>query len=76
MSVHADYGAPPDAMAAAMLPHSMTRVTWLLTQKAFSPPAGRKIPFFFTKILHDVQNFCEKEKMSTMLPQANRASIV
>jgi O-antigen ligase len=27
-----------------------------------SPPAGWKIPFFFTKILHKVQNFCEKEK--------------
>jgi hypothetical protein len=27
-----------------------------------SPPAGRKILFFFTEILHSVQNFCEKEK--------------
>jgi len=42
----------------------------LLTQKAFSPPAGWKIPFFFTKILHKVQNFREKEKTSTTLPQA------
>jgi hypothetical protein len=35
-----------------------------------SPPAGRKIPIFFTKILHKVQNFCEKDKKRTMLPQA------
>jgi hypothetical protein len=54
---------------------SLTGVTWVLTQKVFSPPAGRKIPFFFTKMLHNVQHFCNKEKTSTMLPQANRASI-
>jgi hypothetical protein len=35
-----------------------------------SPPAGRKIPFFFTKMLHNVQHFCEKEKKCPMLPQA------
>jgi hypothetical protein len=40
-----------------------------------SPPAGRKSPFFFTKILHKVQNFGEKDKQRTMLPQANRAFI-
>jgi hypothetical protein len=34
------------------------------------PPAGWKIPFFFTKMLHRVQHFCEKDKMCTMLPQA------
>jgi len=34
-----------------------------------SPPAGRKIPDFFTKMLHKVQHFCEKEKKSTMLLQ-------
>jgi len=37
-----------------------------------SPPAGWKSPFFFTKNLHNVQIFCEKQK-STMLPQAKPA---
>jgi hypothetical protein len=37
-----------------------------------SPPGGWKISFFFTKKLHKVQLFCEKEK-STMLPQAKSA---
>jgi len=41
-----------------------------LDERPDSPPAGRKIPFFFTKMLHKVQHFCEKDKDSTMLPQA------
>jgi hypothetical protein len=32
-----------------------------LDERPDAPPAGWKIPFFFTKILHFVQNFCEKE---------------
>ncbi len=40
----------------------LTRLTRLLTRKEISPPAERKIPFFFTKILHFVQNFCEKDQ--------------
>jgi hypothetical protein len=39
------------------------------------PPARRKIPCFFTKMLHKVQHFCEKDKKSTMLPLANQAFI-
>jgi hypothetical protein len=31
---------------------------------------GGRFHIFFTKILHYVQNFCEKEKKCTMLPQA------
>jgi len=35
---------------------------------------GRAEPtIFFTKMLHNVQHFCEKEQKCTMLPQANRA---
>jgi hypothetical protein len=34
-----------------------------LDNRPDSPAAGWKIPFFFTKILHVVQNFCEKEKV-------------
>jgi hypothetical protein len=41
-----------------------------LNERPDSPPAGRKISFFFIKILHCVQNFYEKDKTSTMLPQA------
>jgi hypothetical protein len=41
-----------------------------LDERPDSPPVGWKIPFFFIKILHAVQNFYEKEKKSTMLPQA------
>jgi hypothetical protein len=33
-----------------------------LDNRPDSPPAGWKIPFFFTKMLHNVQHFCEKEK--------------
>jgi hypothetical protein len=33
-----------------------------LNKRPDSPPAGRKIPFFFTKFLHYVQKFCEKGK--------------
>jgi hypothetical protein len=40
-----------------------------------SPPAGWKIPFLFTTILHFVQNCCEQDKQSTMLPQAKQTSI-
>jgi len=29
--------------------------------------------FFFTKMLHYVQHFCEKEMGSSALPEANRA---
>jgi hypothetical protein len=28
---------------------------------------------FFTKMLHNVQHFCEKETISSALPEANRA---
>jgi hypothetical protein len=35
-----------------------------------SPPAGWNGTFFFIKILHAMQNFYEKDKKSTMLPQA------
>jgi hypothetical protein len=52
--------APPTS--ARCVPLSITRLTRLLTRKEISPPAGRKIPFFFTKILHFVQNFCEKDQ--------------
>ncbi len=31
-------------------------------ERSFAPPAGRKILFFFTKNLHVVQIFCEKDK--------------
>jgi hypothetical protein len=41
-----------------------------LDEQPDPPPAGRKIPCFFTKKLHKVQLFCEKDKNSTMLPQA------
>jgi hypothetical protein len=41
-----------------------------LDNRPDSPPAGRKLPFFFTKMLHKVQHFCEKDEQSTMLPQA------
>jgi hypothetical protein len=41
-----------------------------LDKRPDSPPAGRKIPCFFTKMLHVVQHFCEKETERTMLPQA------
>jgi hypothetical protein len=44
-----------------------------LDERPDSPPAGRNGICFFTEILHKVQNFCEKEKRSTMLPQAKRA---
>ena len=54
----------------------VTRVARSLTRKEISPAAGRKIAFFFTRILHFVQNPCEKDKKkSTMLPQANRGFI-
>jgi len=33
---------------------SLTGVTWSLTWHRISPPAGRKIPFFVTKMLHKV----------------------
>jgi hypothetical protein len=37
--------------------------------------AGRaEETIFFTKNLHTVQIFCEKDRSRTMLPQANRAS--
>jgi hypothetical protein len=36
-----------------------------------APPAGRKILFFFTKMLHIVQHFREKDKKYTMLPPAS-----
>jgi|GEM_PF-2657054 len=39
-------------------------------RQGISPPAGRKQLFLFTKILHEVQNFCEQDKKGTMLPQA------
>ncbi len=40
----------------------LTRVTRSLPRQDVSPPAGRKIPFFFTQMLHRVQYLCEKEK--------------
>jgi len=41
-----------------------------LDNRPDSPLVGWKIPFFFTKMLHNVQHFCEKDKKCTMLPQA------
>jgi ATP-dependent Zn protease len=39
-----------------------------------SPPAGRKNPFFFTKILHNVQNFCEKDQNAPCVGEAYHKS--
>ncbi len=41
-----------------------------LNERPDSPPAGRKISFFFIKMLQTVQHFYEKDKKRTMLPQA------
>jgi hypothetical protein len=46
-----------------------------IRRRSGQAPAGRKIPCFFTKMLHNVQHFCEKDKTCPMLPQANRAFI-
>jgi hypothetical protein len=44
--------------------HCCCRRNWRSdwSPKEISPPAGQKIPFFFTKMLYKVQHFCEKEK--------------
>jgi hypothetical protein len=39
-----------------------TGVTQSLTRHRISPPAGRKIPCFFPKMLHFVQHFWEKDQ--------------
>jgi len=43
---------------------------FIWNERPDAPPAGRKIPFFFTNMLHKVQHVCEKDKNSPMLPQA------
>jgi hypothetical protein len=44
-----------------------------LEERPDSPPAGWNGTFFLIKILHKVQNFYQKGKTRTMLPQAKPA---
>jgi len=57
--------------------YHMTRLTRSVPKQVFiwmNAPIrlrqGGKSQIFFTKILHFVQNFCEKDKKCPMLPQA------